>query len=56
MGKTNDRSSNLQILTVGENNRKSIIERGLTSKPIKLKCPQYAVGSLNDRRKELVID
>lgn len=37
--KSNDSYNNLQILSIAENNRKSILERGLSSKLIKLICP-----------------
>ena len=41
--KQNDVIENLQILTVKENNIKSVKERGLEAKDIELVCPQCSV-------------
>lgn len=37
--KTNDKINNLQILSLAQNNRKSVIENGKVQKWVKLKCP-----------------
>lgn len=42
--KTNDTISNLQVLSQAENNRKSVIERKVTSKPVRLRCPVCLVS------------
>lgn len=47
---TNDHPSNLQILSVIENNRKAIFEQGRTMKPITVVCPQCFEEFTRDRR------
>jgi predicted RNA-binding Zn-ribbon protein involved in translation (DUF1610 family) len=37
--KTDDRIENLQILSIGDNNRKAKIESGRTLKMVELRCP-----------------
>lgn len=37
--KSNDAVSNLQLLTPAENNRKSVVERGQSTKLLELRCP-----------------
>lgn len=50
--KTNDKVSNLQILTGKKNSRKHVKQTGKTEKRIKLKCPQCRIKF--KRRKHLV--